>query len=275
VTKSKDFAPFFDANRANWDERVASHLYDKSGIYRLDLLRRGEDVLGPIESAELGDIAGKRLVHFQCHFGMDTISLARRGADVVGIDFSHAAIGAAKQLAAELGVGARFVEGNVYDAPPLVGTGHDGVYTSWGTIGWLPDLRAWTEAIAGCLAPGGFFYIADAHPTLYQLEEREGRLEIAYDWRTPPDRPIVETDVGSYAGDGRTIANRTTYGWNHPLSEIFDALAASGLALEFFREHEVIPWRAFPSMRREGPMFVQAEGQRRVPLGFSLRATKR
>ena len=274
MTDRDGLAGYFEANRANWDERAASHLNDRSGIYRLDDLKRGEDVLGPVESTELGDIDGKRLGHFQCHFGIDTICLARRGADVVGIDFSPVAIAAARELAAELGVNARFVEGNVYDAPALIGPGLDGIYTSWGTIGWLPDLRGWAEAIAGCLAPGGFFYMVDAHPTLYQLEERDGRLEVFFDWKTPADRPIVETEVGSYAGDGRAIVNRTTYGWNHPLSEVFAELAAAGLKVEYFHEHEMIPWRAFPSMRRDGAMFVQAEGQMRIPLAFSLRATK-
>lgn len=262
----------FDANRANWDERVAIHLRDTSGIYRLDDLRAGKDVLGPIESAELGDIAGLRVLHLQCHFGIDTICLARRGGEVTGLDFSAAALEAARSLSAELDVGTRFVEGNVYDAQAVAGAGYDLVFTSWGTIGWMPDIDKWAAAVAGCLAPGGRFYIADAHPTLYMLEERDGRLEVTFDWRTPRDKPIVETLAESYAGDDTAIENRVTYGWNHPLSDIFAALQGNGLRIDWLREHEMIPWRAFASMEREGSQFVQAKGQVRVPLAFSLSA---
>lgn len=269
-----DAEAFFAANRANWNERVGIHLNDRTGVYRLQALKDGADVLTPVEGSELGSIAGKRMLHLQCHFGIDTICLARRGAEMTGLDFSSAAIAAARALAAETGVPATFVEGNVYDAPQIAGTGFDGVFTSWGTIGWLPDVGRWAKAVSDCLRPGGFLYMADAHPTLYLLEEREGRLEVTYDWRTPAAKPIVETLPKSYAGDDRTIENVLTYGWNHPLSDIFAALGDAGLKLRHFREHEMIPWQAFPSMRREDHMFVQAEGQRRIPLAFSLRAVK-
>ncbi len=271
---TNEIEAFFATNRANWNERVGIHLNDQRGIYRLAELRDGADVLGPIESRELGSIAGKRVLHLQCHFGVDTICLARRGATVTGVDFAQAAVIAARALAAELGVSTSFVEGNVYDAPTLVGDAFDAVYTSWGTIGWLPDIGRWAKAVAACLKEGGFLYMADGHPTLYQLEERAGRLEVTYDWRTPADTPIAETLSQSYAGDGRTIENVLTYGWNHPVSDILGALGDAGLRVEYFHEHEMIPWQAFASMRREGAMFVQAEGQPRVPLAFSLRATK-
>lgn len=267
-------ADYFAINRANWDERVGIHLKDTRGIYRIDDLRRGEDVLGPIESVEIGDINGKRILHLQCHFGVDTICLSRRGAAMTAVDFSPVAIREARALATEIGEDIRFIEGNVYDAVALTGGGFDGVFTSWGTIGWLPDIGRWGEVIRDCLAPGGFFYIADAHPTLYTLEEREAGLMVEWDWRTPPDRPIKEDYSDTYAGDGTPVKNSLSYGWNHPLSDIFNALTHAGLRIDRFREHEMIPWQAFPSMRREGTQFVQADDQVKVPLAFSLRATK-
>ncbi len=266
---------FFSANRANWDERVGIHLRDTTGLYRHDALKNGEDVLGPIESAEIGDVTNKRLLHLQCHFGSNTISLARRGARATGLDFSPKAIAAARGLARELSVDVEFVEGNVYDAPALAGTDYEVVYTTWGTIGWLPSISQWARAVAGCLAPGGFLYMADGHPTLHMIDERDGRLDLLWDWRTPENAPIVEMNELSYAGDGTRIENLRTYGWNHPLSDIIGALAEAGLRLEFLHEHETIPWRAFPSMVPAGDrMFAQADGQTKLPLAFSLKAVK-
>jgi hypothetical protein len=137
------FEEFFATNRWNWDERVGVHLTDKSGIYRIDSFRRGEDSLGPIEGTEIGDVSGKRLLHLQCHFGLDSISLERRGADVAALDFSNAAVSAARKLATE--VGSNVVEANVYDAPAAVGDGFDFVFSSW----------------------GGIVYLAEGHPTLF------------------------------------------------------------------------------------------------------------
>lgn len=265
---------FFETNRANWDERVGLHLRDRKGIYRFDDLRAGKDILGPIEDAELGDISGRRVLHLQCHFGMDTICLARRGGIVTGLDFSPEAVAAARNLAAEMGTDVRFVESNVYDAPAATGGGFETVFTSWGAIGWLPDIDAWAQVVSDCLVEGGFLYIAEAHPFLHMVEEIDGKIEMVWDWRTPKDTPIREDDDMSYAGDGSKFRNTVTYGWNHPLSDIFAALAKAGMQLEWFHEHEMIPWQAFPSMVRKGTQFAQREGQTKMPLAFSLRATK-
>ncbi|MCW5696092.1 MAG: class I SAM-dependent methyltransferase [Bauldia sp.] len=265
---------FFAANRARWDELVGLHLRDTTGVYPLDELRAGGDLLCPIEASEIGDIAGKKVVHLQCHFGADTICLARRGATVTGLDFSPRAVATARALAAELGVDATFVEGNVFDAPALVGTGFDMVYVTWGALGWLPYVRRWAKAVADCLRPGGVLYLAEGHPFMFMLEEREGRFEIDYEWRTPPERPILEIAPVSYAGDGTPVANERAFGWNHPFSEIIGGLLEAGMALQYLHEHEMIPWRAFPSMVPQGRMYVQAEGQKKMPLAFSLKAVK-
>ena len=265
---------FFDTNRTNWNERVGIHLTDESGIYRIEAFKKGEDSLGPIEGEEIGDVTGKKLLHLQCHFGLDSISLARRGATVTALDFSPAAIEAGRNLANEVGSDVRFVEANVYDAPTAVGGDFDIVFSSWGAIGWLPDIKRWARIVAEVLRPGGFVYLAEGHPTLFLVEDEDGKLVVTYDWQTPPDQPILEVYDSTYAGDGRKVENDRTYGWNHSFSSIFDALAAAGLSLRMFREHDMIPWRAFPSMERRGSMFVQSTEQKKIPISFSLKAEK-
>src|SRR4029453_3411876 len=149
--------------------------------------RRGGDVLGPIESGEIGDIRGKRLLHLQCHFGLDTLSLARRGAVVTGLDFSAPAIAAARDLAAEAGLAARFVESNVYEAHAAIADRFDIVYVTWGAISWLNDIRRWAAVAAAFLAPGGFLYLAEHHPFPMMLQPDGDRLYCRYPWRSAPN----------------------------------------------------------------------------------------
>jgi SAM-dependent methyltransferase len=146
---------------------------NRTGFYPIDRVRAGDDALGSPEDAELGDVARKRLVHLQCHFGLDTIRLARRGAIVTGLDFSTAAIAAARALAAELAVPARFVEGNVYDAPALLNAQYDMAFVTWGSIIWLPDIRLWAQIVAELLAPGGWLYLAEGQS--FDIVARRGQ----------------------------------------------------------------------------------------------------
>src|SRR6185295_3519013 len=155
---------YLDINRRNWDERAAIHARDATGDYMLDRFRAGEDALHAIEAAELGDISGKRVLHLQCHIGRDTLCLVRRGAIVTGLDFSGAALNVARRLSAETGLKADFVEGTVDQAPHLAPGPFDLVFTTWGTICWLPDVSKWAKVIASVLRPGGELYFADAHP---------------------------------------------------------------------------------------------------------------
>ena len=153
------FDAWMEANRLNWDDRTAIHLRNRTGFYAIDRVKAGDNSFSGFVDAELGDVAGKRLVHLQCHFGLDTIRLARRGAIVTGLDFSSAAMAAAC-AAAELGVPVRFVEGNVYDAPALLDAQYDIAFVTWGSIIWLPDIRRWAKVVAsfwrqavGCISP--------------------------------------------------------------------------------------------------------------------------
>jgi SAM-dependent methyltransferase len=258
-----------------WDERVAVHRADRTGFYSVEDFLAGGDSLGPIEAGEIGDVAGKRLLHLQCHFGLDTLSLARRGAEVTGIDFSPAAIIAARELAAQAGLAARFAECDVYDARTAIAGTFDIVYVTWGAIGWLPDIRRWTALVADFLAPGGFLYLAESHPIALLLQHEGGRLYCHYPWRSAADEPIVEDTVTTYTGDETQLTHTRSYSWNHAFSDILGGLIDHGLRLDYLHEHETVPWKIFPNaVEADDGMFRLPDGYPRIPLSFSLRASK-
>jgi SAM-dependent methyltransferase len=268
--------PHIATNRANWNDRAAIHVRNATGFYGIDTLRNGGHTLHAIELAEVGDVAGKRMLHLQCHFGLDSLSWARKGAIVTGLDFSPPAIAAARDLALETGLAADFVEASVYDARAVVSGDFDIVFTSWGTLCWLPDVTRWAAVAASCLAPGGFLYIADAHPALTQCEQEDGKLVMRYDWQTPPDQPLVFDDAKTYTGDATELAAKRTYEWLHSPIAIAQAMIDAGLAIELIREHEVLMWQAFPLMVRAGGDrgWRLPDGHPRLPLSFSIKARK-
>ena len=264
-----------EVNRQNWDERATIHARDTTGDYMLDRFRAGEDALHTIEAAELGDISGKRVLHLQCHIGRDTLCLVRRRAVVTGLDFSGAALDVARRLAEETGLQATFVQGAVDDAPRLTPGPFDLVFTTWGTLCWLPDMTAWARIITSALAPGGELYCADAHPGFYVLEEFGGKLLLTYDFQTPPDRPLTFDEKTTYTGDTTVMTNHLFCNWIHPLSAILGALIDAGLTITMFREHEVLPWRGVPSLVPASDRFWRLpDGHPRIPLSFSVKAKK-
>jgi SAM-dependent methyltransferase len=281
-------------NRRNWDERAAIHAREALGD-TLARFRAGQDALLAIEAAELGDISGKRVLHLQCHIGRDTLCLARRGAVVTGLDFSPTAIEVARRLSEETGLKATFIEGTVDQTPRLAPGPFDLVFTTWGTLCWLPDMRDWAKVIASVLAPDGELYCADAHPSFVMLEEQTGRLLPTFDFQTPSDRPLefVDIEPTTYMGDPTPMTHRATRVWIHSLSAIFGSLIDAGLAITMFREHEVLPWRRYAAevTVRPGETFALSgdaqslvpasdrmwrlrDGHPRMPLSFSLRAKK-
>ena len=264
-----------DINRRNWDERAGIHARDTTGDYMLDGFRRGEDALHEIEAEELGDIKGKRVLHLQCHIGLDTLCLVRRGAVATGLDFSSVALSVARGLAEETGLKANFVKGTIDETPKLTPGPFELVFTTWGTICWLPDVKVWADVIASVLAPGGELYFADGHPSFNLLEEKAGRLVPTYDFQTPADRPLEFIDATTYTGDPTIMTHQSTRQWIHSLSAIFGALFDAGLTITMFREHEVLPWQGLPSLvRASARLWRLPDGHPRLPLSFSLRARK-
>jgi len=268
--RSPEDLPWREANRANWDERTPIHA--RSEFYDLDGFVAGRDSLRPFEPAELGPVEGCSLVHLQCHLGLDTLSWARRGAEVTGVDFSEPALDEARALAARLGVAARFVHGDVYDAPGLLGSRYDVVYTGRGALNWLPDLRRWAEVVAALIAPGGRFYLVEFHPIQWMLADDS--LDITYDYFG--HRPFVETDATDYADRSVALEHATTYEWAHPLGEVVSALAGVGLRVEHLHEFEEISFERWPFLERlPGPTraFRLPPGTPALALEYSVLAT--
>lgn len=260
---------FQEANRAMWDELVPIHVRRYGGVERF---RAGHSTLREIEVEEVGDVTRKRLLHLQCHFGLDTLSWARLGARVVGADFSPQAIEMARRLASEAEIPADFVCSDVYALPDQVAGPFDIAFTSYGVLCWLPDLARWGETIARLLAPGGFFYIVEQHPVGGIFAEREGELVAAHSYFD--SGPIEETKDGSYADRTAVLQNKTSYEWQHSMSDIVNALTGAGLRIDFLHEFPfcMFPW--LPSMVEGEDGWFHVPGQDRVPFLFSLKASK-
>jgi SAM-dependent methyltransferase len=264
-----------EINRRNWDERASIHARDATSGYMLDRFRAGEDALHAIEAAELGDIQGKRVLHLQCHIGRDTLCLVRRGATATGLDFSAAALDVARRLSDETGLKADFVEGTLDQAPKLTPGPFDLVFTTWGTICWLPDMRAWARVIASVLAPGGELYFADAHPGFCVLEEHAGKYAPTYDYQTPRDRPLQFVTETTYTGDPTVMSHQSTREWIHSLSAVLGGLIEAGLTITMFREHDVLPWQGLRSLvPATNRLWRLPYGAPRIPLSYSVRAKK-
>ncbi len=262
------------ANRANWDERVPVHLRS----YNLAPLRAGRGRLHPIEEAELGPVAGLRILHLQCHIGSDTLTLAQQGADVTGLDFSEPAIAAARALAAELNLNARFVLSDLYAAPQTLPepASFDRVFTTWGTIYWLPDIDAWARVIAHFLKPGGTFYFADGHPTAYVFDDECALPDGRPGYFCPyfHQDPLIQDDPRDYADPTARLANTRTYQYSHPISRIVAALLSAGLTLEFLHEHASVPWRMFAQLVEHKDGLYRWPDKEWLPLAVSLRARR-
>jgi SAM-dependent methyltransferase len=260
-----------EQNRRYWDQAAEAHI--ASEFYDVEGFRRGRDSLTPLEDEEMGDIAGKDLLHLQCHFGMDTLSLARRGARVTGVDFSPKAIAAARALARDLGLPARFVESDIDSLPEHLEAEFDIVYTGWGVKAWLPDLTRWSEVIARFLRPGGKLHLLEIHPFSYVFEEdgETPRVVNPY-FVSGPTR--FETGGASYA-TGVGIDVDHNYEWQHAISEIFGALLGAGLRIESFREFPWSCYRQFPWLEQcEDGCWHIPEGLPSLPLSFAIRAAR-
>jgi SAM-dependent methyltransferase len=191
-------------------------------------------------------------------------------------DFSPTAIAEARRLAVAIGVAAEFICADVYDARQVVEGEFDIVFTTWGTICWLPDIGRWAETIASLLAPGGVFYFADAHPAILVLEERGGRLVAEWAADTPIDEPLVFDEAQTYTGDPTPLTAARTYRWIHSLQGILCALTAAGFVLDFVHEHRWLPWPQFPMCIRKGNgVYCLPKGAPPLPLAVSERAVKR
>lgn len=267
----------FDANRRNWDERAAIHVrsrtYDRQA-YLGDPAHLSSVVR--FDTGYLGDVSGLDAVHLQCHIGHDTLSLARLGATVTGLDLSAASIAAARDLFTATGTPGRFEVAQVYDAVGVLGERYDLVYTGVGALNWLPDIDRWAGVVSALLRPGGRLYLREGHPMLWTLDDEatDGALQVRYPYFETAE-PTAFDETTTYTGDDDTIRNTRTYEWNHALSEIVTALLDNGLTLTTFREHRGLEWPMFPQMvEKDGQYWFPDHQRDLVPAMYTLIARR-
>lgn len=276
---ASDHAREFADNRKLWDAWTAIHTTGE--FYDVDRFRTDptDNRIEPWEQSEVGDVAGKTLLHIQCHFGLDTLSWARLGADVTGLDFAEPAIAFARELAADVGLAdvSRFVVSNVYDASSeLPGETFDVVYTSRGVLGWLPDIERWADVVAQFVKPGGVFYIHEVHPVFQAIADEQttpNDLHLAFDYWS--GEVLTFPVEGSYADPGADVDAEWEHGWNHSMGEIVSSLARNGLRIESLDEKRTLsepcPWLV---EQPDGGYGFPAGQTGTIPLMFSLRARK-
>lgn len=271
---------FGAVNKANWDERVPAHA--ASPDYQVAEFVADPEHLSRVvqfDVPRLGDIAGLRAVHLQCHIGTDTISLARLGASVTGVDFSAPALEQARELASKTGADATFVESDVYEAPNVLGKGQfDLVFTGIGAICWLPSISRWAQVVADLLRPGGRLFIREGHPVLWTIADprEDGLLVVEYPYFETAE-PMVFEECGTYVATDMEFTHNVTHEWNHGLGEIVTALLEAGLTITAFTEHDSVPWNALPGMMEEvaGNEWRLTDRPDRLPHSYTLQAVKR
>ena len=260
-------------NRAHWDEVTPIHM--ASPFYEVEAFRRGENILDRLARDGIGDVAGKSLLHLQCHIGLDTLSLARMGATVTGLDFSAPALDEARRLAAEADIAATFIQSNVLEAPADL-TGFDIVFASWGAICWIGDIAGWLRVAARALKPGGRLFLMEGHPVMLMMYETLGPdapfvIRFPYD----SDEAQVFDDGADYAEPDASLTNTRTVQWLHGLGRILTGALDAGLTITRFEELDRIPWRGLPQLVPvEKGYWGLPPGAPAFPLAFRLDATK-
>ena len=259
---------YFKINKETWNQKVKVHA--KSAMYNLEAFKNGKSSLMPYELEALGDVNEKSLLHLQCHFGQDTLSWSRLGAKCIGVDLSDEGIKLAQNLNDELDLDAKFVCCNVLETSKFVQDTFDIVFTSYGVIGWLPDLKPWGQMIAERLKKGGTFFIAEFHPIVWMFDYLKDKPIMKYGYMQ--DDVIYEEYEGTYANQESKMVSKE-YGWNHGLGEVITVLTEAGLHIEYLKEYNESPYNVLPNLiETETGMFVTKD--KLYPLIFTLKATK-
>jgi len=260
---------YIEINRQSWNNRTETHL--KSEFYDLDNFVKGKTSLNSIELDLLGDVKGKTILHLQCHFGQDTISLSRLGAEVTGIDLSDKAIQSAQQIAKDTHSNANFICCDIYDLPNHLDKQFDIVFTSYGTIGWLPDLDKWANIVSHYLKPNGQFVFVEFHPVVWMFDDNFEK--IGYNYFN--SGAIVESESGTYADKTAEISQENVM-WNHGLSEVMNSLINNGLEINSLNEYDYSPYNCFnKTVEFEPNKYRIAHLQNKIPMVFSIVAKKK
>jgi SAM-dependent methyltransferase len=260
---------YAEINKQSWNNRTDIHI--KSEFYDVPGFLKGKSSLNEIELNMLGDVKGKSILHLQCHFGQDSISLSRLGAKVTGVDLSDRAIENAKLLADQAQTDTAFICCNVYDLPGHCEEQFDIVFTSYGVIGWLPDLNEWAAVISLFLKPGGKFIMAEFHPVVWMFDNDFEK--VAYNYFN--DGAIIETESGTYADRDASIRQEYVY-WNHGSSEVINSLISHGLEILSFDEFDYSPYNCFNKTVEIGPKKFRIKHlENKIPMVFAVEAQKK
>lgn len=259
---------YFETNKAFWNASTKLHV--DSPIYELADFRNGGLSLRELEQQEVGEVRGKKLLHLQCHFGMDTMSWSRLGAEATGMDISDEGIKEARRIAGELGLDTTFVCCNIYDLPQHLEGQFDIVFTSYGVLGWLPDLDKWAKVVNHFLKPGGTFYIAEFHPFIWLYDDKFEDIKYSY-FNTGPDYELTENTYG----DRDANLSMGNYYWSHPLGAVSNALIKQGLQIEFIHEWDYINWNCIQGLEEIGKYrYILPKWGHKIPYMYSLKATR-
>ncbi len=272
-------ADYRSINHANWESRVPVHA--ASAGYRLDRYIAEPDLLSEVvefDRALLGDVTGLDVVHLQCHMGNDSLSLARLGAKVIGLDFSGAALDQARRVSAAGGPHVDYVEADVYDAPDALGRDRfDLVYTGIGALCWLPSVARWAEVVAALLKPGGELFIREGHPVLWALDDPRPDLLPVLEFPYFETEGVPFTEEQTYVDQDEPLTAPAIVHFNHGLAEIFNALWSAGMEITLFEEHSTVPWNAMGDAMHDigGGEYQLIDRPERLPCTYTLRARKR
>jgi ubiquinone/menaquinone biosynthesis C-methylase UbiE len=260
---------YISINKATWNDKTEVHI--ASDFYDMEGFLKGKSTLHDIELKLLGDVKNKKILHLQCHFGQDTMTLARMGAKVTGVDLSDKAIAKAKEFSEQLNLDTTFICCDIYDAPRYLNEKFDIVFTSYGTIGWFPDIDRWAAVVSRFLKPNGQFVFAEFHPVVWMFDN--DFKEVYYNYFNV--EPIIEDESGTYADRFSEISTQTMT-WNHPISEVLNALLKNGLELKSFDEFDYSPYNCFNETEEfEAGKFRIKQLGNKIPMVYSLLAIKK
>jgi SAM-dependent methyltransferase len=256
-------------NKQTWNTKTEVHI--ASDFYDVESFLMGKSTLNSIELELLGDVKNKKILHLQCHFGQDSMSLSRLGAKVTGVDFSDIAIKRAQEFATQLNLDTTFICCDIYETLDFINEEFDIVFTSYGTIGWLPDLEKWANVISNCLKPNGKFIMADFHPVVWMYDNNF--KDVFYSYFNV--EPIIEDESGTYA-DRYAALEAKTIGWNHSISEILNSLINSGLEINCFNEYDYSPYNCFNETEEFEPNKFRVKNfKNKIPMVYSILSTKK
>ena len=260
---------YIKTNKQTWNNKTAIHI--ESEFYNNKSFLEGKSTLNSIELLLLGDVKDKKILHLQCHFGQDTMTFSRLGAKATGIDFSDKAIEKARAFSEKLNLDTTFICCDIYDIPNHLDENFDIVFTSYGTIGWLPDIDKWAAVVSHFLKPKGRFIMADFHPVIWMFDNDFKKIFYSYF----NIESIIEFESGTYADKNSKIETKTIT-WNHPTSEVLNALIQSGLEINSFNEYDYSPYNCFNQTEEfeKGKFRIKHLGNK-IPIVFSIEATKK